>query len=174
MAKHALSLFLKITLFAVVMLIVAKTVHYDDLVSSFLSQHMSANNADNIGKWVLGEPDPEPFDSVRFYISIVINTLISIPAMSAIITVYNGVTRKVRPMRLLKEWAFSILRRLTKLFTFTFLFWGMFRLLPYQAVFPDEKTYSAFSTVAVVAFNLLLTIACYGFITKKITTKRRL
>lgn len=36
MAKHALSLFLKIMLFSVVMLIVAKVIPYDGLVSSII------------------------------------------------------------------------------------------------------------------------------------------
>ncbi|HIE5564362.1 TPA: hypothetical protein ACXNQR_004704, partial [Enterobacter kobei] len=72
-----------------------------------------------------------------------------------------------------REWFSSTLRRLAKIFGFTFLFWALFRLLPYQSLFPDQ-TYSNFTMAAIVGFQLLLTIVCYWFITKKITTKRSL
>lgn len=72
-----------------------------------------------------------------------------------------------------REWFSSTLRRLAKIFGFTFLFWALFRLLPYQSLFPDQ-TYSNFTIAAIVGFQLLLTIVCYWFITKKITTKRSL
>lgn len=174
MAKHAFSLLIKIALFAAMMLIVAKTLHYDDLVNNFISQHMSFDDAESIGRIVLGEPDPEPYDSINFYISILINTLISVPFLSAVISAYHGVTRKISPACLPKEWAFSTFRRFAKIFVFTLLFWALFRFLPYQAVFPDGETYSGFITTAVVAINLLLTIACYWFITNKISSKRSL
>ncbi|PXJ82285.1 hypothetical protein DMR30_23130 [Klebsiella variicola] len=67
--------------------------------------------------------------------------------------------------------AYTTLRRFAKIFSFTILFWIMFRLLPYDSVCPQQK-YSTFAMAAIVSFHLLLTIACYWFIAKKITTKR--
>lgn len=174
MAKYALSLLIKITLFAAIMLTVAKTLNYDDLVSSFVSKHVSFDDADKIGRMVSGEPDPEPTESIRFYISILINTLISIPILSAMFTAYNGVTHKLSPASLHKEWAFSSFRRFAKISAFTFLFWALFRFLPYQLMFPGNQTYSAFAMAAIVGFILLITIACYWLIKKKIIIKRSL
>ncbi|HBL7005620.1 TPA: hypothetical protein LSH92_000747 [Citrobacter koseri] len=170
MAKHALSLFIKIVLFAVVMLIVAKMVPYEGLVNS-ITGLFDFQSADKFTRFILGEPDLEVRESLGDYFSILINTLISVPVMSAIITAYSGVTHKVSPAGIPREWGSSTLRRLAKIFGFTFLFWALFRLLPYQSLFP---TYSNFTMAAIVGFQLLLTIVCYWFITKKITTKRRL
>lgn len=172
MAKHVLSLFIKIALFAVVMLIVAKVVPYDGLVNSIkgLFDFQSANKFTH---FILGEPDLEVWESLGDYFSILINTLISVPVTSAIITTYSVVTYKVSPAGIPREWGNSTLRRLAKIFGFTFLFWALFRLLPYEPLLPDQ-TYSNFTMAAIVGFHLLLTIVCYWFITKKITTKRSL
>lgn len=172
MAKHVLSLFIKIALFAVVMLIVAKVVPYDGVVNSIkgLFDYQSANKFTH---FILGEPDSEVWESLGDYFSILINTLISVPVTSAIITTYSVVTHKVSPAGIPREWGNSTLRRLAKIFGFTFLFWALFRLLPYESLLPDQ-TYSNFTMAAIVGFQLLLTIVCYWFITKKITTKRSL
>lgn len=172
MAKYALSLLIKIVLFAVVMLIVAKVVPYEGLVDS-ITGLFDFQSANKFTRFILGEPDPEVWESLGDYFSILLNTLISIPAMSVIITAYSVVTHNVSPAGFPKEWASSTVRRFVKIFGFTFLFWALFRLLPYQSVFPDQ-TYSNFTMAAIVGFHLLLTIVCYGFITKKITTKRSL
>ncbi len=172
MARHALSLFIKIVLFVVVMLIVAKVVPYDGLVNS-ITGLFDFQSANKFTHFILGEPDLEAWESLGDYFSILINTLISVPGMSAIITAYSVVTHKVSPAGVPREWASSTLRRFAKIFGFTFLFWALFRLLPYQSVFPDQ-TYSNFTMAAIVSFQLLLTIVCYWFITKKITTKRSL
>lgn len=171
MANHALNLFIKIALFAVVMLIVAKLIPYDGLVDS-LTGLFDFESATKVTRYILGEPDLEVWESLRDYFSILINILISVPVLTVIITTYNAITRKDDPSGLPKEWAESTLRRFAKIFGFTFLFWGLFRFLPYHSVFPDGKTYSTFITATFLCFNLLLTIVCYWFITKKITTKR--
>lgn len=173
MAKHALSLFIKIALFAVVMLLVAKVIPYDDLVNS-LTGLFDFQSASKVTRFILGEPDFEVWESLRDYFGILINTLISVPVLSAIITAYNAITRKADQSGLPKQWAVSTLRRFAKIFGFTFLFWVLFRFLPYQSVFPAGKTYSTFIAAAIMGFNLLLTIACYWFIKKKISTKRSL
>ncbi len=173
MAKHALSLLIKIALFAVVMLIVAKVVPYDGLVDS-ITGLFDFQCASKTTRFILGEPDLEVWESLRDYFGILINTLISVPIMSAIITAYNAIIRKELLSGLTKQWTVSTLRRFAKIFGFTFLFWVLFRFLPYRSAFPDGETYSAFTMAAIVGFNLLLTIACYWFITKKITIKRSL
>ncbi|QKJ86817.1 hypothetical protein PMPD1_1867 [Paramixta manurensis] len=173
MAKHALSFLIKIVLFAAIMLIVAKIIPYDDLVD-FIAGRFDFQSANELTALIWGEPDTEAWESLHGYVSILINTLISIPLLSIIITAYNTITHKVKPSALPQEWAFSTLRRFAKIFAFTLLFCVLFRLLPYQSIFSERKTYSTFSMVAVVAFNLLITVTCYWFITKKITIKRSL
>lgn len=171
--KHGLSLFIKIALFTVVMLIVAKVIPYDSLVEPLIGL-LDFQSASKITRFILGEPDLEVWESLRDYCGILINILISVPILSAIITAYNTITRNVDLSGLPKEWAISTLRRYVKIFGFTFLFWVLFRFIPYQSVFPYGETYPTFIIAAIIAFNLLLTIACYGFIKKKITNKRSL
>lgn len=173
MTKHALSLFIKIALFAVVMLLVAKVIPCDGLVNS-LTGLFDFQSASKVTRFILGEPDLEVWESLRDYFGTLINILISVPVLSAIITAYNAITRKADQSGLTKQWAVSTLRRFAKIFGFTFLFWVLFRFLPYQSVFPNGEKYSTFITAAIMGFNLLLTIACYWFITNKITTKRSL
>lgn len=173
MAKHALSLFIKIALFFVVMAIVAKVIPYDNLVSSIIGL-FDYQSASNFTSFILGEPDLEVWESLHIYFGILINTLISVPVMSAIITTYSGVTHKVSPANLPEDWILSTLRRLAKLFAFTLLFWILFRFLPYQAFLPDGEKYSDLIITAIITFNFLLTVACYRVIMNKITTKRSL
>lgn len=173
MAKHVLSLFMKITLFVAIMLIVAKIVPYEGLVDS-LTALFDWQSAQRFTQFILGEPDLEPWESLQAYFSLIINTLISIPVMSMVITLFNGVTFKIRPVCLPEQWAFSTLRRLAKIFLFTLIFWVLFRCLTYHSFFENEKTFSDFTLVAFFGLNLLLTIICCHFITKKITFKRSL
>lgn len=93
MAKHVLSLFIKLALFTVIMLFVAKEVPYDGLVDS-ITALFDFQSALNITHFILGEPDLEAWESLRDYFSILINTLISIPVMSAIITLLTALLTK--------------------------------------------------------------------------------
>jgi len=173
MAKRALSLFIKISLFAVVMVLVSIFIPYDGLTDYFTSL-FDFQSADKVTRFILGEPDPEFWESLRIYFAMLINILISIPLLSAFITAYNVVTRRISTTGILKDWGISTLRRFIKLFAFTILFWGFFRILPYQSFLPDSETYAMSVFIAVVLFNLLITIACYWFITQKIIIKRSL
>jgi len=155
------------------MVLVAKYVPYDGLTNYFTS-FFDFQSADKVTRFILGETDPEIWESLRSYFAILINTLISISLLSAFITVYNVVTRKSNTTGILKNWGTSTLRRFIKLFAFTFLFWTFYRTLPYQSFLPDHETYGTFAAIAVVLFNLLITIACYWFITQKIIIKRSL
>ncbi|MGY3113638.1 hypothetical protein ACVWYV_001869 [Pantoea eucalypti] len=173
MAKHALSLFSKITLFIAIMLLIAKVIPYEGLVDSITSL-FDFQSAQRFTHFILGEPDSEAWESLQVYFSLLINTLIAVPVMSAFIAFFNGVTLKIRPACLPKEWILSTLRRLAKIFSFTFIFWVLLRVLTYHCFFESEKEFSSFSLATFIGLNLLLTIVCYCFIRKKMTFKRSL
>lgn len=174
MAKHALSLIAKIVLFTIVMLLVARWVPYDSMVNTFIFHNISVTAASTFGEWIIGEPSPEPYALLNDGISILINTLISVPLVGLVITVLLIPTRRENIVTHLKEWANATVRRFIKLFTFTLLFWVFFRFLPYQTFFPANQSYSGFTLITITGFNLLLTIICYGYIAKRFTTKRSL
>lgn len=157
---------IRIVIFFVVMLVVAWVVPYEDLVNNFIYTHVSFIDAEKIAKQILGEPDPEPYDSIRMYISLLINTLVSVPVMSVIVSACNAITRKTKPADLPKEWVLSTLRRFGKIVLFTFLFWALLRLLPYDVIFPAGETYSNFVMTAAFGFHLLSVVFGYRFITK--------
>ncbi|WP_343464389.1 hypothetical protein [Pantoea sp.] len=170
MAKRACSVIGKIVLFAVVMLTVAKGVPYQGLVES-IKRLFDFQRANKVTAFLLGEPDVEVWASLSDYLSILINIFISVPVMSAIITAHNVMTHNASSSGVLREWGMSTLRRFGKIFGFIFLFWALFRLFPYPEVF-SEQSHSTFTLVAILAFQVLLTSVCYGFITKTMTIKR--
>lgn len=157
---------IRIVLFFIVMLFVAWAVPYEDLVDNFIYAHISLTDAEKITKQIWGEPEPEPYDSLRADISLLINTLISVPLLSVIFSAYNAITSKTRPAELLKEWALSTLRRFGKIVLFTFLFWVLLRLLPYEVIFPAGEKVSNAAFAAAVGFNLLLAVFGYRLITR--------
>ncbi|QIK12360.1 hypothetical protein G7090_02795 [Leclercia sp. 29361] len=157
---------IRIVLFFIVMLAVAWGMPYEDLVDTFIYTHISYSEAEKITKQILGEPYPEPYDSISDYISLIINTLISVPLMGVIISAYNAITRKTKSAELPKEWALSILRRFGKIALFTFLFWALLRLLPYDMIFPAGETHSNFVMTVAFGFHLLSAVFGYRFITK--------
>ncbi|MCU6669434.1 hypothetical protein M8013_11825 [Enterobacteriaceae bacterium H4N4] len=168
-----MKLLIKIVLFILMMLFVAWTVPYSDLIFAFVSKHITLDESEKIAKFILGEPDPEPRESLRDYLSLLINTLISMPLLSAIITAYNTITRRNHFSEIPEEWASSTLRRFAKLFLFTFLFWALLRFLPYQAIFPADQTHADFTMAAATAFNLMITVFCYRFLTNNLYPLRR-
>lgn len=157
-------LFVRIVLFFIIMLFVAWAVTYEDRVDNFLYTHINLTDAQKIAKQILGEPDPEPYDSLSDYISLIINTLISVPLLSMSISAYNGITSKISPAELPKEWVLSTLRRFVKVALFTFLFWALLRLLPYDVISPAGETYSNVVAAAALGFNLLSAFFGYKFI----------
>jgi hypothetical protein len=136
--KHALSLFIKIVLFAVVALFVAEMVPYDGLVNSITG--FSISSADKFTRFILGEPDLEVWESLDGYFSILINTLISV-LPRAPLPRRTVARHTVSPAGIPREWFSSTLRRLAKIFGFTFLFWALFRLLPYQSFIPGSNVF---------------------------------
>ncbi|MEG1350601.1 MAG: hypothetical protein RSD49_21475 [Hafnia sp.] len=158
--------FIRIVLFFVIMLIVEWTVPYDNLVENVLSTHVSLADADKIAKLIWGAPDLEPYNAITQCISLLINTLLSVPLMSIIISAFNAITGRTTPAGLPKEWALSTLRRFAKIFLFTFLFWALLRVLPYEALFPADEPYSSITAAVAVSFNLLLAVVGYRLMAK--------
>ncbi|MDX5629765.1 MULTISPECIES: hypothetical protein [unclassified Brenneria] len=163
MAKRVIDLIIKLVLFFAVMMMVAKFGHYDDLVNNIMNKYVSFDTADKLGKLLFGEADPEPYESVSYYINILINLLISVPLLSAMITVFNVITNRVKFTEHLSECALSIVRRFVKIFIFTFLFLGVFRIFPYEIFISDNQRISFATMATVVGFNLLITIVFYYF-----------
>lgn len=157
---------IRIVIFFIVMLFIAWAVPYDDLVDNFIYTHISLTEAENISKQIWGEPEPEPYDSIAQDIGLIINTLISVPLLSVILSALNAITGKTRPAGLLKEWALSTLRRFAKIILFTFLFWALLRLLPYEVIFPAGEKVSNAAFAAAMGFNLLLAVFGYRLITR--------
>ena len=170
MARHALSLFIKIALFIVIMVAVMKWVPYEGLVDSIMKR-FDYQSADKVTHFILGEPDAEVWESLSEYFSVLINTLISVPVLSVITTVYIGIVNETHYVNLLVVCVSSAFRRFAKIFGFTFLFWSLVRVLQYESLF-SNRMYSGFELVSIVISHLLLTITCYWLITNKITFKR--
>ena len=170
MAQRACNFSIKIILFITTMLIIAKVVPYEGFVDE-LANCIGDQNAAKFSSFILGEPDLEVWDSLRMYLSILLNTLVSIPVMSMIDTFYVGVKRGMSTSSLFCIWGVTSLRRYGKILTFTFIFWVLLRFIPYQYMFPDDKVYSSIILVAVAVFNLIITIVCYGLIKKIIFSK---
>lgn len=171
MVKFVHHTMMKIVLFFLLMLLFARVVPYDDMVSSFVSRHLSYESVNFIGGIIPGEPDPEPYQSAIFYIDVLINALISLPVFSAVISIRMSFRKDVKLNDVINEWVVSTFRRFLKLFTLIFLFCALFRFLPYQSLLPPDETYSAITTTTILTLNLILTILCYWFITKKVTIK---
>jgi len=101
------------------MLVVAKTLPYDGLVNSFVMKYVTYDNASLISELFLGEPDPEPYDSVIFYIDVLLNMLICVPLFSAIFSFCHAIRRKIKVVETLRNCGVSTLRRFVKLSFFT-------------------------------------------------------
>ena len=174
MEKYVLNFIIKIVLFCTVMLLVAWLFPYGGLVNRFMREHVTLSMAEKIGYLILGEPDPEPYDSIRFYISLMINILISVPLFSFVTTAINMIRSRVSTVYPLKEYFFATLRRFYKIVLFTFLFWVVFRILPYQTLFPAHAKQSTPTLMIIIGFNLWITGICYWAISKKLTLKSSL
>lgn len=79
---------IKIVLFIVIMFLVAKWVPYGGFVSA-ITERFDFEGAQRFTAAIEGEPNPEAWEAVSDYFSLLINTLISIPLLSAVITTYR-------------------------------------------------------------------------------------
>lgn len=163
MVTRLLTSTLKILFFFIVMCVVDRLVPYHDLVKAFINNHIGFYNAQAIAKFILDEPDPEPYESIYCYICFFINALISVPLFSLLLSLpkiifFKGVWTKARD-NILRE----TMRRFKKLFSFIFLFWLLLKIFPYELLFPTDGNYSSIILSVVAGFHLILTIACYWF-----------
>lgn len=170
MAKPALNFAIKLALFCAMMLLIAKSVPYDGLVDRFITKYFDFDRADSFTRFILGEPDPESWESLHDYFNVFVNTLISVPVISLIITAYNAIVKRSTPAAHAKEWLTSTARRFLKVFGFTFIFWASFRFIPYDSIIGESD--NSFLTAAAVGFNLCLATAIY-LMTKKLVNKTR-
>lgn len=148
----------KIALFASVMLLVAWLVPYDRVVDA-ITGLFDFQSADKVTRFILGEPDPEVWESLHDYFSILVNILIGIPLFSAVMTIYDAVINHTTPASHTKEWGLSTARRFLKVFGFTFLFWMVFRIVPYESLVNDSRNTLVF--LAIVIINIVITTAVY-------------
>ncbi len=79
---------IKIALFIVIMFLAAKWVPYGGLVDT-ITDKFDYQSAQRFTAAIEGEPNPEAWEAVSDYFSLLINTLISIPLLSALITTYH-------------------------------------------------------------------------------------
>lgn len=159
MAKLALNFAIKLALFCGVMLLVAEWVPYDGLVDRFISKHFDFEDAERLTRFILGEPDPEVWESFRDYFSVIVNTAISIPLFGLIITGYRALTIRGSVALHAKEWVASTVKRFLKAIIFTFLFWTVLRIFPYDEIVKGSNSNLVFATI--ILFNLIVTIAIY-------------
>lgn len=172
MALRALRSMLKIVLFVIVMLVVAKVVPYEGFVKNFLYKHISLSDAQSLTECFLREPYPEPYDALNDYIKLFVNVLISVPLFSLLVTAIRCIRKNKGVVEHVKECYRSIVMRFSKLILFTSLFWLFFRFLPYEILFPDVRIISSVTMLSVICMNLLITIVCYWFIAKNFITKK--
>ncbi|MBD2800499.1 hypothetical protein ID854_08505 [Xenorhabdus sp. M] len=168
-AKYAFNLIVKIALLIMIMLFFIKYAPYDEFVDHFIMQHISFDDAEKIDKVLFNDPESNSHESVKAYFTLLINILISIPLLSMLTTAFDTGAWKKKSMTLLKKWALTTMRRFTKLFIFIFIFWVQIRFLLFQFAFPPKLAYLFFMIlVAIIGFNLWITMGCYRFIIKKI------
>ena len=86
--KDLFNLIAKIALFIVIMFIVAKWVPYDGVVSA-ITERFDFASAQRFTAAIEGEPNPEAGEAVYDDFRFLINTLFSIPLLSALITTYH-------------------------------------------------------------------------------------
>lgn len=168
MIKHVLNLAAKFTVFIAIMFLVAKFVPYEEFVNDFITRNISFENALKITELMLGEPDLEAYESMREYMFILTNTLISVPLYGILLTVMKAFTNKQKLSFHIREFTLSIIRRLTKIFSFTFLFWSLLHLSLNAIIYINYPSNTL--GVIIVILDLLISIAIYltiSYILKK-------
>ncbi len=171
MAKLALNFAVKLALFCGVMLLVAQWVPYDGLVDRFISKHFDFEEAERLTRFVLGEPDLEVWESLRDYFCVIVNTAISIPLFGLIITGYRALTMRGAVAPHAKEWMTSTVKRFLKVISFTFLFWAVLRIFPYEAIIKKDSN-SNFVFSMIILFNLIVSISTYIVVVKLLRKTR--
>lgn len=152
---------IKIALFIVIMFLAAKWVPYGGLVDTIMDK-FDYQSAQRFTAAIEGEPNPEAWEAVSDYFSLLINTLISIPLLSALITTYHLAVKRRTPGHHAKEWMTSTARRFLKVFLFTWLFWIVFRVMPYESLVNGSQSTAVY--IAIFTVNIAFTTAAYMLI----------
>ena len=160
---------IKIVLFIVIMFLVAKWVPYDGVVSA-ITERFDFEGAQRFTAAIEGEPNPEAWEAVSDYFSLLINTLISIPLLSALITTYHIAVKRSTVGHHAKEWMTSTVRRFLKVFLYTWLFWIVFRVMPYEPLVNGSQSTAVY--IAIFTINIAITTAAYVLIVRLIKKER--
>ncbi|WP_337038413.1 MULTISPECIES: hypothetical protein [Pseudescherichia] len=152
---------IKIALFILIMFLVAKWVPYGGFVSA-ITDKFDYQSAQRFTAAIEGEPNPEAWEAVSDYFSLLINTLISIPLLSAVITTYRIAVKRSTTGHHAKEWMTSTVRRFLKVFLYTWLFWIVFRVMPYESLVNGSQSTALYLAIAII--NIAITIAAYVLI----------
>jgi len=159
--KDLFNLIIKIALFILIMFLVAKWVPYDALVDA-ITDKFDYQSAQRFTAAIEGEPNPEAWEAVSDYFSLLINTLISIPLLSALITIYPITVKRSTVGHHAKEWMTSTIRRFLKVFLYTWLFWIVFRVMPYESLVNGSQSTAVY--IAIFTVNIAITTAAYMLI----------
>jgi len=154
---------IKIVLFIVIIFLVTKWVPYGGFVSA-ITERFDFEGAQRFTAAIEGEPNPEAWEAVSDYFSLLINTLISIPLLSALITTYHIAVKRSTTGHHAKEWMTSTVQRFLKVFLYTWLFWIVFRVMPYESLVNGSQSTALY--LAIVIINIAITTAAYMLIVK--------
>jgi len=154
---------IKIALFILIMFLVAKWVPYGGFVSA-ITDKFDYQSAQRFTAAIEGEPNPEAWEAVSDYFSLLINTLISIPLLSAVITTYRIAVKRSTTGHHAKEWMTSTVRRFLKVFLYTWLFWIVFRVMPYESLGNGSQSTAVY--IAIFTVNMAITTAAYMLIVR--------
>ncbi|WP_238081437.1 hypothetical protein [Pseudescherichia vulneris] len=152
---------IRIALFILIMFLVAKWVPYGGFVRA-ITDKFDYQSAQRFTAAIEGEPNPEAWEAVSDYFSLLINTLISIPLLSALITTYHVAVKRSTTGHHAKEWMTSTVRRFLKVFLFTWLFWIVFRVMPYESLINGSQSTALYLAIAII--NIAITTAAYMLI----------
>lgn len=167
--KDLFNLILKIALFILIMFLVAKWVPYDGVVSA-ITDKFDYQSAQRFTAAIEGEPNPEAGEAVSDYFSLLINTLISIPLLSALTTTYHISVKRSTVGHHAKEWMTSTIRRFLKVFLYTWLFWIVFRVMPYEPLVNGSQSTAVY--ISIVIINIAITTAAYVLIVRLIKKEK--
>lgn len=154
---------IKIALFILIMFLVAKWASYGGIVSA-ITERFDFKGAQRFTAAIEGEPNPEAWEAVSDYFNLLINTLISIPLLSAVITTYHIAVKRSTTGYHAKEWMTSTARRFLKVFLYTWLFWIVFRVMPYESLVNGSQSTAVY--IAIFTVNIAITTAAYMLIVR--------
>jgi hypothetical protein len=175
MVEAVFKLIIKTLLFSTIILVFAEP-------SIFLSYHLvtayiSFSDALIISRILDGDEITEAFQTVRDYTSLTIDVFISVILYSIITMIYSHLRSgegSVKNWRQpLSTFVKSTLLRIVKIFSILFIFWSLFRFLPYEYVMDTKSSLSENRILALAVANMIMTGAIYKgwmFLWQRIST----